>query len=269
METYPKAAVDVGEERKQVLFGGQRAAKFIKDIVAGRAVDGRRYGFDSDFVISLHDRVSMAPGVRGMFRQTDSTTIGGDPVRAHFEDLPGMMRLFGRWLEEQMQSLKEKPEDIVMALQTAAGAHYGLTMPDFHPFDNGNGRTARALMNAILMFQSYELTAFGLAIPPIPIIRSQKDEGHYIRSLKAVGKTKTLNPFMTFIASKWIESLDERLRKIQSLVNLKTKADQNLIDKLKRRKELLEQFVQVEKRRFPIPDYFGSRYVRFSNADTL
>lgn len=267
MEVYPKVPIDEGEIRRQVIFGGQRATSFIKDVVAGKSIDGRKYKFNDELVMAIHSRVSAAPGVETFLRQTDSTTIGGEPVMGSYEQLPFKMHLFGRWLEEQVDSLRKNPEDLISALYTAAAAHYGIVYPEFHPFDNGNGRTARALMNAILMSQSYELSAHGLAIPPIPIIRTRKDEGHYIRSLRAVDQTRTLNPFMSFIANKWIESLTERLTKIHAIMRKpKTKADQLLMEKLERRRQILQQFIKSEKEIYQIPDYFVTRYVRVTHA---
>ncbi|QQG43170.1 MAG: Fic family protein [Candidatus Daviesbacteria bacterium] len=275
METYSKIQVDEGERKDQVVFGGQRAMRFVKDVVAGKAVDGRRYKFDSDLIMELHRRVAMAPGIVNFLRQTDSTTVGGETVGS-YRQLEVKMQLFGRWLGEEMELLKENSEDIVLALYIAASVHYGLTQPGFHPFDNGNGRTGRALMNMVLMSQSYELTALGMAIPPIPIIRTDKDEGHYIRSLRAAGQTKTMNPFMTFIAQKWLEFLKQRMENFQAKVkNPKTDADKKFFDKMERRRELLEQFIHAGNRGdseyqvYPIPDYFAPRHIKFSYAETV
>lgn len=275
METFPKPQIDEGERRDQVVFGGQRAMRFIKDVVAGRPIGGRKYQYNSDLIMEIHRRVAMAPGIANFLRQTDSTTVGGESV-GHYGQLEIKMQLFGRWLEEQMDLLKQNPEDIVLALYIAAAAHYGLTQPSFHPFDNGNGRTARALMNVVLMSQSYELTALGLAIPPVPIIRTDKDEGHYIRSLQVVGQTKTMNPFMAFIAQKWLEFLDQRLINLRVRTKQpKTQADQKLFEKMERRKELLQQFIHTgnrggeEYQTYPIPDYFAPRHIKFSYAETV
>lgn len=287
VETYSKPQTDEGEERRQVVFGGVRVISFVKDVVAGKMIDGKRYRFDEELIMEIHDRVSMAPGTKGFLRQTDSSTIGGEPVRAHFKELPFRMKLFGRWLDEQMERLRNEPDNLIQALEIAAAAHYGLTYPGFHPFDNGNGRTARALMNAILMSQSYELTAHGLAIPPIPIVRTDKDSGHYIRSLRAIGQTGTLNPLMTFIAQLWVKSLNERLEKIDSKIKIpQSNSDKLLIQKLEKRRELLREFIKsgVPENKngnghpkgnghdsqayqiFPIPDYFSLRYIKVDNA---
>ena len=82
---------------------------------------------------------------------------------------------------------------------------------------------------------------------------------------------------MTFIAQKWIESLDERLEKIYVKINNPQNADKLLIQKLQSRKELLQQFVKFgtpgsnghNYQTFPVPDYFSARYVRSLNAETI
>ena len=278
VETQPKIHVDEGETKEQVVFGGVRSTAFIKKIVAGESVDGKRYRFNGELIFAIHDRVSMVPGFHGFLRQTNSTTVGGEPV-GKYEELDWKMQLFGRWLQEEMEKLQNHPEDLIMALEIASAAHYGLSMPTFHPFDNGNGRTARALVNAILMSQSYELTAHHLAIPPLPILRPESDGNKYIHALRSVGKTGNLNPLMNFLASRWIRSLDERLEKINRIVKKPKSADQRLIEKLEGRKELLQEFLHAGSEKtngsnhqvkiFPVPDYFATRYIKVSNAQTF
>lgn len=284
MEDLPRFHVDQGETREQIVFGGSRATSFIKKVVAGEYIDGKKYQFNSEFVMELFNRVYMVPRVKGDFRQSDSTTVGGEAVCSHVE-LPFKMRLYGRWLHEQMEWLKNHPEDIVGALAIAAAAHYGLTMPRFHPFDNGNGRTARALVNTILMSQTYELTAHHIAIPPIPIIRSSSlDDDRYIKVLRQVDQTKILNPFMVFLAQQWVKNLKERLTEIYSKIGSpKSVGDKKLVEKLEKRVELLRDFVEKGQTNnsqvtglngskktnhpiYPVPDYFEPQYVKVEHA---
>lgn len=271
-EENSQVFVDRGETKELLLFGGKRATGFIRKVVAGELVDKRRYKFDAELVMGIHNRVSMIPGVQGFLRETDSTTLAGRPVSPH-EQLKWKFYLFGVWLEEQMKGLRQDPENLIRAIEVAAAAHYGLVMHDFHPFDNGNGRTGRALMNAILMSQSYELTAFRIAIPPIPIVRDESTSAKYIAALRAVDNTRLLNPFMSFIAQQWIKSLQERFENIYKKGAAKNEVDRGLVVKLERRLQLLEDFVnsgvpddsnsrsgrdrsKTKYKMFPVPDYF-------------
>lgn len=286
MESLPQVHVDREETKKQVIFGGARTDSFIKRVAIGEMIDGKKYAFDSDLITELHNRVCMAPGVKALLRQTGSTTVGGEPA-GPTEGLQLKFTLFGRWLGEEVARLRSNTADPILALEIAAAAHYGLTRPEFHPFDNGNGRTARALVNILLMLNTCELMKYGLAVPPVPILRSTtigEKEDHYIRSLRAVKETNSLNPFMTFLAQKWVENLRERIKKIQDLVKIsQNPIDQQLLAITENRVIILENFINsgnvkyqghgdkndkvVQYSIYPIPDgYFKPRYVKFANA---
>jgi hypothetical protein len=284
-------------EKSRAIYGGQRAVSFIKDVVAGHKVDGKRYGYNEDFLLEINRRVVQAPHItdherlqQELLRKDDTKKLGFIDL-AHFYDLQPKLYLYGQWFQGEMTKLSENPEDIVMALEIASAAHYGLVMHAFHPFENGNGRTARAVMNTVLMSQSYELTAHGLAIPPIPIVRDERTNGKYIAALRAIDEKQLLDPFMVFIAQRWTESIEERLTKIHETVGVpKNEGDMKLVSKLQNRLDLLQDFIrvgvpeeeQVEGTRskkksnghtnghkyhtFPLPQYFGTKYVLFLNA---
>ena len=69
----------------------------------------------------------------------------------------------------------------------AATFHYRFTR--IHPFDDGNGRMARLLMNMILIKHGYTV-----AIIPT------EERGQYINSLAQADKTEDLTEFITYIA---------------------------------------------------------------------
>lgn len=276
-----------GEEaEKQVVFGGMRVGHFIKKVVVGEHVDGKKYSFNSELICKLHDLVYMTPGQTGSLRQTDSTTLGGESVSSS-KLLEDKMYQYGQWLERQIDKLKQDSSDPILALEVAAAAHYGLTMHEFHPFDNGNGRTARALVNAILMINTCELMDYNIAVPPVPILRSvdqnSKDD-RYVRSLRAVRETNTLNPLMNFIAQRWVENLHGRLEKSTSLnKRTKSKQDQYIINVWTTRLDCLQAFIEsgqskyksvgtkcnrvIEYQVYPVPNYFETVHVKFSNAE--
>ncbi len=87
-------------------------------------------------------------------------------------------------------------------VEFAATIHRDLV--SIHPFIDGNGRTARLLMNLILLQSGYVITI----IPPI--LRTE-----YIATLKKTNENpKDNNPFISFIASMVHESLKDYLRMI-------------------------------------------------------
>ena len=114
-------------------------------------------------VRSLH-RFAMqtkAPGIAGHYSTVRRYVRTGNgrhefPVPAQ---IPTLMRNFSRWLD----SAPDTPE-------TAFAAHRHLV--DIHPFSDGNGRTARLLMNLILSRGGYP-----------PVIVRQGDRPGYLRAL--------------------------------------------------------------------------------------
>ncbi len=85
---------------------------------------------------------------------------------------------------------------------TAAVSHYNLVR--IHPFDDGNGRGARLLMNLILIKAGY----------PPAIIRFQ-NRRRYLETL-AIADVGDLTPFITFV----LESLQETQQSILSVLKI-------------------------------------------------
>ena len=92
----------------------------------------------------------------------------------------------------------ERKKSDVNPIILAALFHYRFIR--IHPFDDGNGRTARILMNFILMQNGY---------PPV-IIKTEDKENYYgVLHLADVGE---LNPFIEYIANNLINSLEIMIR---------------------------------------------------------
>ena len=82
--------------------------------------------------------------------------------------------------------MKIEESTALHAIEKAALAHFQLTW--IHPFVDGNGRTARMLMNLILMENGY---------PPIIIQLEDRDE--YYEVLRTAQRTGDTRPFIYFI----------------------------------------------------------------------
>ena len=99
-----------------------------------------------------------------------------------------------------------KNETKMHAVELAAEAHYRLVT--IHPFVDGNGRTARLLMNMILMMKGY----------PSAIIR-KNDRLAYIKSLEKPqlvnGEGDSKNDYFKLIAAAVDRSLDIYLKAIE------------------------------------------------------
>lgn len=88
--------------------------------------------------------------------------------------------------EEMERLCRFITETEIQPIIKASLAHYNLVR--IHPFDDGNGRGARLLMNLILMQKGY----------PPAIIKNEKRR-HYIQSLMEADQGN-LVPFVSFVA---------------------------------------------------------------------
>ncbi|MEM6845657.1 MAG: Fic family protein [Bacteroidota bacterium] len=102
------------------------------------------------------------------------------------EETPAKMHDLVEWYREK----KEKTNPILLA----AEFHYRFIR--IHPFDDGNGRTARILMNFILMQFGYS-----------PVIIKTQDKENYIAALRQAN-AGILEPFIEYIAESLVHSLE-------------------------------------------------------------
>ncbi len=98
------------------------------------------------------------------------------------------------------QALKENSHPILVS----AVAHYNMVR--IHPFDDGNGRGARILMNLILMRASY-----------FPAIVKRDEKNKYLLAL-AEADNGDITPFVQFICEQLAETLQEVISDLEKLV---------------------------------------------------
>jgi len=120
-------------------------------------------------------------------RIAGSTSVLPNPIK-----VPDLMSEYIRWL----RAIKDHP------VKVAADAHFKLVT--IHPFTDGNGRTARLVMNLLLTQAGY----------PPAIIRKQ-DRKKYIDSVEAGQLTGSLNDFYSLIYQAVNRSLDIYLDSVQ------------------------------------------------------
>ena len=85
----------------------------------------------------------------GRYRSVEVYISGTMQVLPKPDAVPGLMLDFSRWLVERQEQRDLHP------VRLAAHAHYKFVA--IHPFIDGNGRTARLLMNLILMKYGYPI----------------------------------------------------------------------------------------------------------------
>ena len=109
-------------------------------------------------------------------------------------EVPATMRSLLDWLDRNLEELSP--------VELAAVFHHRFVT--VHPFAEGNGRTARLLMNLILMRNSY----------PFIVSVSRQDRDKYIRALREADQGN-LNDFVNYIARCAERTLDIYLNTIE------------------------------------------------------
>uniref|UniRef100_A0A914HJ21 Fido domain-containing protein n=1 Tax=Globodera rostochiensis TaxID=31243 RepID=A0A914HJ21_GLORO len=142
------------------------------------------FEFNSDLcLLKLHNYVLGRHRAAGRLRERD-VEVGGEegevfePVE--WEELPEQMAMFVRWLNEKME------DGEFGAGELAARAHHRLTF--VHPFEDGNGRIARLLLNILLERRAFK-----------PVFIPDELRVDYYRHLKDASKTGNCDEFVKFV----------------------------------------------------------------------
>ena len=126
------------------------------------------------------------PFISGQWRDTPAWAVGMDTRYAEPRDIPAKMRNFCDWLNGD-ESLALPIAELVCRV------HFFLA--EIHPFTDGNGRTARLLMNLLLIRKGY----------PIAIIRN-RDRDAYLDAL-ANAAISDFHPFEELVTEAIVDSL--------------------------------------------------------------
>jgi len=157
------------------------ALDYIKDLVA------QTNTIDNEVIKNIHSLIlkKIDDAHAGKWRRVPVKIAGSsvelsDPIK-----VPEHMEEFEQWLIKH----KEHP------IKKAADAH--LKLVTIHPFVDGNGRTARLLMNLILLQHGYPLT----------VIKNE-DRKSYIDALETAQTTGNASEFYQFVCAAVNRSLD-------------------------------------------------------------
>ena len=127
------------------------------------------------------------PATPGQYKRLPNHVLQADGTIHHYTEplqVPDEMEQLCQWINEHLAA--QHP------LITGAIAHYNLVR--IHPFDDGNGRGARILMNLILIKKGY---------PPAIIRNEQRRQ--YLTTLHEADRSH-LQPFLVFIADSLIKT---------------------------------------------------------------
>lgn len=138
----------------------------------------------------LHDIADHA----GMYRTTGVRIAGATFLPPRSEEVPRLMSELVEWLNKNLEEYSP--------IEQATLFHYKFV--HIHPFSDGNGRTARLLMNSILMKNGY----------PFIINITQKEREKYLDSLREAD-LGNYAPFINFIARSSEKVLDIYLNALE------------------------------------------------------
>jgi Fic family protein len=182
---------------KGITIGGKALKDHLEVINHGRAIDYIRDLAQSNEAITeweirqLHGLVCRGETGAGAYRSVNVMAAGSDHRYPDALTVPNLMAEFVAWM---MNATSMHP--IVLASEV----HYRFVT--IHPFSDGNGRTARLLMNLILLRSGY----------PIAVIKTQ-DRSAYIDAIMTWRSGNSF-PLTQMIAS----TVESALMEILSLV---------------------------------------------------
>jgi Fic family protein len=144
-------------------------------------------------VRELHRRVvaRSEPEIAGVYSRLPRRIRGSAVVFPNWAKIPELMEAFGRGLS----AAQATPE-------AAFAAHFHLTA--IHPFTDGNGRTARLMMNLMLIRGGY-----------VPMSVRPEDRKDYLDALEHGSLKDDLRPFQILMHRRLDETLAEYLNALR------------------------------------------------------
>jgi Fic family protein len=115
-----------------------------------------------------------------------------------FKKVPTMVNSLCADLENAIKSAKTFEQKCLLAFW----AHFELV--SIHPFGDGNGRTARLLMNFVQI---------RLGLPPSTVLK--QDRLNYIDALEKARKTENLESFYTFMLNQYGKFLKREIKTLE------------------------------------------------------
>ena len=140
-------------------------------------------------ICELHRRIVVRsqPDIAGFYSRLPRRIAGSAAIFPSPVKIPNLMEQFGGWLT----AITDGPA-------SAFEAHFRLTA--IHPFADGNGRTARLLMNLLLIRNGY---------PPVAV--RPEDRIAYLEALERGSADDDLRPFQQFMQFLLDATLDAYL----------------------------------------------------------
>ncbi len=148
---------------------------------------------DVTTVREMHRRIvaRSQPEIGGIYSTLPRRIAGSPVIFPNPAKIPQLMKEYGEWLGTAGPA-------------PAAGFHAHCRLVAIHPFADGNGRTARLLMNLLLLREGY---------PPVAV--RPEDRKNYLDTLEQASVRDDLNPFQMFMHRRLDATMDEYLSALQ------------------------------------------------------
>lgn len=160
-----------------------------------KLVDTKRRDLTSQDILNIHSIIldNIDDSNKGKYRNVAVRLRGSETVLPNALKVPELMDEFIVWLRNERE---DNP------IKIAAEAHFKLV--SIHPFVDGNGRTARLLMNLLLMQMGY----------PAAIVRKE-DRSAYVNSLEKAQTKDDSSDYYTLMFEAIDRSLDIYLEAVE------------------------------------------------------
>lgn len=123
----------------------------------------------------------------GRFRESEVFVAGTDVNFPSAHSVPYLMDEFFQWLQETRN---------IHPVLVTSEAH--MRFVSIHPFVDGNGRTARLLMNLVLLIHGYPLTSI-----------AKKDRTAYLDAVNQAQIQENMQPITEIVAKAVLRSIDK------------------------------------------------------------
>ena len=203
------AAGRVTDREAREIVGTREALELVDRLVGQPEV-----GVDEQVIREIHRRVLWGQSpllTPGEYRRGENRVVGTDGVTVFTTpasgDVPSLMRDFGTWLTSASATLD--------APTAAALAH--LEFVAIHPFNDGNGRTARAIARLILARHGYAFDGLVSLDAHLDL-----DRAAYFSAIRAaIGSSYNpdydATPFARYFVASIVQSADHVLERVRGL----------------------------------------------------
>lgn len=188
--------ISVGGKRLREIYeveNHNKAFNYIKDNI------NKGIKLDNNLIKDIHEILMDNIIAGGIYRYVDVSITGASHKPPSRTEMHDRLNVFYYDLENK----KLNP------IKKAAWIHGEFVA--IHPFEDGNGRTSRMLMNYILMENGY-----------LPVNIKSENKTSYYEALDEYGKTNNLNPFLELVISLEEEQLDIYINLIEQTLENKT-----------------------------------------------